>query len=460
MAVVTILGEQTFSGFTYQSQLNAYAGGGAFGTDLSAFTIELGKTYTVVWDGVSYEVTAKDASALEAGVILLGNGAAFGLGGDEPFAVAWYPEGVTFFASDDAPSHTISIYNEVATGATILEEQTVVYDAEDDMGLIPYAEPLVAGETYIVVWNGIVYECVATDFSPYEGFVAPTIGNLGALGPGDDNGVPFAVMYVTSEQTGGVAMYSVIFLDGSTTATLAIYEAAAVKDTNYRILGSTLSSIANAVRDKTGKSDLMYPTEFAEAINSIDLGPKILSNVNITPDFSNGDYVVTAPSGYALAGGTVKKPDNLKPENILKDVNIAGIIGAAVAGGGGGGDIKVAGGSFTPTSNSHTIEHGLGVFPDFVFVYRCGATVSGKSGVQATFSTSAALQSAVDLKYKGYMQFYSGVVSTHGSTMTEENYNTAMGFIYATETTIRIGSDNAPMVSNSEYGWIAIGGLA
>lgn len=57
-----------------------------------------------------------------------------------------------------------------------------------------------------------------------------------------------------------------------------------------------------------------------------------LDNVPITPDFSGGDQTIDAPEGYVVRSAVVKKPDTLLPENIIKGVEVAGIIGTKDAG--------------------------------------------------------------------------------------------------------------------------------
>lgn len=121
-------------------------------------------------------------------------------------------------------------------------------------------------------------------------------------------------------------------------------------DTNYRILGSTLSSIAEAVRNKTGRNDPMYPTEFAEAINSITGGGGSSADVRyvtfmsedgteelckraVLPGNDCGDVValglveeqtkeptnteIFTRSGYALTAGGEAVPSALK--NVTED---------------------------------------------------------------------------------------------------------------------------------------------
>lgn len=52
-----------------------------------------------------------------------------------------------------------------------------------------------------------------------------------------------------------------------------------------------------------------------------------VENVPITLYLSDGDQTVTAPDGMLVKSAIILKPENLKPENIAKDVDIAGVVG-------------------------------------------------------------------------------------------------------------------------------------
>lgn len=67
----------------------------------------------------------------------------------------------------------------------------------------------------------------------------------------------------------------------------------------------------------------------------------------VEPDFSEGNIVVDAGEGKFYSEVTIKKPENLRPEVILKDENVAGIVGTLEPSsggedGGGGGAVAVS----------------------------------------------------------------------------------------------------------------------
>lgn len=73
---------------------------------------------------------------------------------------------------------------------------------------------------------------------------------------------------------------------------------------------------------------------YADKIKAIDK-PTLITDAELELDFSSGDMPISAPDGYAFTGGTIKKPETLVPENIAKDVEVAGIVGTHEGGGGG-----------------------------------------------------------------------------------------------------------------------------
>ena len=104
---VTILPETTLDGFAYESY------GYVLNVNPAPFILTAGETYTVVWDGEPWTVTAQDASSLSEGTLLLGNAEMAGLEGNgEPFLCGWASVGITLVAEAPGP-HTAAIYQTV-----------------------------------------------------------------------------------------------------------------------------------------------------------------------------------------------------------------------------------------------------------------------------------------------------------------------------------------------------------
>lgn len=113
-----LLEERAMTGFASNSEFGGvYTRFAAFGTDMDAFTLVLGKTYKVLWDGVWYEVVAQDASSFSPGALLLGNGAMIGLSNTgEPFGIGWLDGYAVMLAAVDgsaSESHTVGVYQGV-----------------------------------------------------------------------------------------------------------------------------------------------------------------------------------------------------------------------------------------------------------------------------------------------------------------------------------------------------------
>lgn len=98
------------------------------------------------------------------------------------------------------------------------------------------------------------------------------------------------------------------------------------------------------LKDRDG-NDEIYEGITKVKFNTTDGGTQMFmegesTTSDITPDFSQGDMVVVPEEGKFFSEVTVLKPTALTPENIAKDVNVAGIVGTLEAGGGGDCDLK------------------------------------------------------------------------------------------------------------------------
>lgn len=93
--------------------------------DTKPDSLIIGETYTVIWDGKEYVCTAVDASSLNDGaeMVAIGNGASFGLSGNnEPFAIATDETSIIFFVIDQTDTthyHTFGIFKGAVTIKTL-----------------------------------------------------------------------------------------------------------------------------------------------------------------------------------------------------------------------------------------------------------------------------------------------------------------------------------------------------
>lgn len=79
----------------------------------------------------------------------------------------------------------------------------------------------------------------------------------------------------------------------------------------------------------------------ATADITVNVPSKAEQSKTVELSMASGNQTISPDSGYALSQVIVNKPATMLPENIKKDINIGGIIGALESGGGGGGIIPV-----------------------------------------------------------------------------------------------------------------------
>lgn len=97
----------------------------------------------------------------------------------------------------------------------------------------------------------------------------------------------------------------------------------------YANMEDFYEDVADAIRSKNGETNPIKHSEFAYKIKNIQ-GAKPEETKTITsPDFSSGNVVVTPDAGKVLTEVTVVKDNDLVPENIVKDVDIFGVVGTA-----------------------------------------------------------------------------------------------------------------------------------
>lgn len=176
---------ETTATFELNTSFNAYMSAFVFDKTLPMFPLAVGDECIVAWDGVDYNVTVGDASAILPDTLYIGNGTAFGLSGNgEPFIAGW-TSGDVFVASTvdtEAKTHTFSIYQNIKSldnkyldfmdktervETEIMAEQTV----EGFVDCTNYYEAIISSEEvtftiipfekYKVVWDGEEYECTA-----------------------------------------------------------------------------------------------------------------------------------------------------------------------------------------------------------------------------------------------------------------------------------------------------------
>jgi hypothetical protein len=181
--------------------------------------------------------------------------------------------------------------------------------------------------------------------------------------------------------------------------------------------------------------------------------------VNVELDFSNGDMEVVPENGKVFSKVIVTQPETLVPENIVKDVEIGGVVGTFA-----GGGAVYAHGSFAATGTSATITHGLGCVPDLVVVSKTSNVSGAKDrelysamGISERFASLIAVTS-----YKQRCWIYKNNV-TNKAMPSYSSYPISQAgdepISSATETSFVVGGSSFLLVSGHKYEWYAIGGL-
>ena len=99
---------------------------------------------------------------------------------------------------------------------------------------------------------------------------------------------------------------------------------------DYASLGATVT--VSAIENGFIEIKDNYVARSAEAYGEWTSGA-LLTGESISPDFSNGNDTYNAPAGKVVQALTITKPATLIPENIVKDVVIAGVTGSFAAAG-------------------------------------------------------------------------------------------------------------------------------
>ena len=184
--------------------------------------------------------------------------------------------------------------------------------------IIPATLSLQEGESYKVLWDDVAYERTAVAYTSAEGQACIGVGNNLITG-GENSGEPFAIVY--NADMNYLHFFS---LDAAESHVIAIYQ------------GKEAGII---LKDRDGNSEVYNGVEVVK-FNTTDGGTQTFikgerATMEVAVDFSAGDMAVIPEDGKLLTGLTIFKPANLVPENIPKDVEIAGVIGTMEASGGG-----------------------------------------------------------------------------------------------------------------------------
>lgn len=116
--------------------------------------------------------------------------------------------------------------------------------------------------------------------------------------------------------------------------------------------GSTFSEVTIEKPESLVPENVVKDVEIAGIVGTLDIPNTVETTVNL--DFSEGNMEVIPEDGEVFSKTTIVKPGTLIPENIADGVNIAGIIGTLTGGGGSGEAPKIFMKKFKATADTYT----------------------------------------------------------------------------------------------------------
>lgn len=203
------------------------------------------------------------------------------------------------------------------------DEHTGYYVFADETGWFSLEE----GVVYHIVWDGVDYYLTSYGIvlDEYEHIA---VGNE-AFVKGESTTViePFVVLYRPAHDWAFI-----LSADDSAAHNVGIYQV--IEDEEPETPEGII------LRDYKGEETTHYGMEMLE-VDTTDGGTELYvrNDLIATPvettvvlDFSTGDMEVTPADGQVFSKVIIPVPENLKPENIPKDENIAGVVGTLAGG--------------------------------------------------------------------------------------------------------------------------------
>lgn len=213
----------------------------------------------------------------------------------------------------------------------IFPEQTIEgfeYDSDAGFYLIgttaPFAPKL--GKTYRVVWDGKEYICKAYEGDYMQmGSTCYYLGNeMYLTGQSTEIVEPFVAMYIPAND-----WIVLVATDTETSHTMAVYEV----DEESESEDSTTDKNSIVLYDRTGAAVVYEGIETLTTDTTVE-GERVtftrgvlMQDAEIDLAMAAGDQELSVPNGYLIKKAVLKKPETLSPENIKKNVDIAGVVG-------------------------------------------------------------------------------------------------------------------------------------
>lgn len=220
--------------------------------------------------------------------------------------------------------------------------------------------------------------------------------------------------------------------------------------------GKVISGVTITKPANLVPENIAKDVDIAGVTGSLEVPETVETSVAL--DFSAGDMEVVPESGQAFSKIDIPVPDTLIPENIAEGVAIAGIVGTMAAGGGSGA--KVAYGKQRLSLNN-VVTHNLGVIPDIVLIWHIeNNAVSGNHtavwiGLSAKFRDAIGISdSSIDQNKRYYKVSTTNYFGWAGVAKPIETTTATAPINNANETTLNVYGS-----SSGRLNWLAIGGL-
>lgn len=203
-------------------------------------------------------------------------------------------------------------------GQLVLAETTMEFEYVSAFGAYAHVSNslpfvFISGHQYTITWDNVEYIRTAFTFEAVDGSSCVAVGNPLAAGE-SSNGDPFAIVCETSNSY--LYFISTEATDAHTVS-IVLTEGIVLKNRN----GDPVAyyGIETVTFDTTTEGKQQTYTK-GVAVDGLE----------IVPDFSGGDMAVIAPDGMLVKSATIKKPDDLAPENIRNGFTVGGISGSFI----------------------------------------------------------------------------------------------------------------------------------
>lgn len=187
----------------------------------------------------------------------------------------------------------------------------------------------VVGESYIVNWDGERYERTAFSFTAPDGASCVGVGNT--IMTGANSGEPFLVCYDATNH-----MFYFFSTEAAESHTISVKKSIATSYSDMIVTptedGKVMSKVTIVKPEALSPENVRAGVTIGGIEGAFDPPDPVETEVEL--NFADGPMEVLPDAGKVFDKITIPVPDGLSPENIVKGVTIAGIVGESEGGGG------------------------------------------------------------------------------------------------------------------------------